>query len=141
MAVNPFQALPLYTLEQVHLYYGRHVGELPPHIFAIANGCYFNMKRNKRDQCCVIRWGGLPRAPAACEHLVQEGAPPRLNPAYTPVCGVGAPVQLPTPPQHIHSTEPPASSPSAPAPQKVLPRILLAPFHQGLDHPHLQGLS
>ncbi|XP_004589432.2 unconventional myosin-VIIb [Ochotona princeps] len=54
VAVNPFQVLPLYTLEQVQLYYNRHVGELPPHIFAIANSCYFNMKKNKQDQSCVI---------------------------------------------------------------------------------------
>ncbi|KAM4859026.1 unconventional myosin-VIIb isoform 2-T2 [Thomomys bottae] len=54
VAVNPFQMLPLYTMEQVQLYYGRHMGEQPPHVFAIANSCYFNMKKNKRDQCCVI---------------------------------------------------------------------------------------
>ncbi|XP_011361982.1 unconventional myosin-VIIb [Pteropus vampyrus] len=54
VAMNPFQVLPLYTLEQVQLYYSRHVGELPPHIFAIANNCYFNMKKNKKDQCCII---------------------------------------------------------------------------------------
>ncbi|XP_004694932.1 PREDICTED: unconventional myosin-VIIb [Condylura cristata] len=54
VAVNPFQALPLYTLEQVQLYYNRHVGEMPPHIFAIADNCYFNMKKNKKDQCCII---------------------------------------------------------------------------------------
>ncbi|ELW62208.1 Myosin-VIIb [Tupaia chinensis] len=54
VAVNPFQVLPLYTLEQEQLFYSRHVGELPPHVFAIANNCYFNMKKNKRDQCCVI---------------------------------------------------------------------------------------
>ncbi|XP_012505369.1 PREDICTED: unconventional myosin-VIIb [Propithecus coquereli] len=54
VAVNPFQVLPLYTLEQVQLYYNHHVGELPPHIFAIANNCYFDMRRNKRDQSCVI---------------------------------------------------------------------------------------
>ncbi|XP_036176595.1 unconventional myosin-VIIb [Myotis myotis] len=54
VAVNPFQLLPLYTREQVQLYYSCHMGELPPHVFAIANSCYFNMKRNKRDQCCII---------------------------------------------------------------------------------------
>ncbi|XP_054934667.1 unconventional myosin-VIIb isoform X1 [Physeter macrocephalus] len=54
VAVNPYQVLPLYTIEQVQLYYKRHVGELPPHIFAIANNCYFNMKKNKMDQCCII---------------------------------------------------------------------------------------
>ncbi|XP_037704774.1 unconventional myosin-VIIb [Choloepus didactylus] len=54
VAVNPFQALPLYTREQVQLYYDCPGGALPPHIFAIADSCYFNMKRNKRDQCCII---------------------------------------------------------------------------------------
>ncbi|XP_042638986.1 unconventional myosin-VIIb [Orycteropus afer afer] len=54
VAVNPFQVLPLYTQEQVQLYYNYHVGKLPPHVFAIANNCYYNMKRNKKDQCCII---------------------------------------------------------------------------------------
>lgn len=65
VAVNPFQLLPLYTLEQVHLYYNRYIGELPPHVFAIANTCYFNMKKNKKDQCCIIRWGA--DSPRPCE--------------------------------------------------------------------------
>uniref|UniRef100_H0XC39 Unconventional myosin-VIIb n=1 Tax=Otolemur garnettii TaxID=30611 RepID=H0XC39_OTOGA len=54
VAVNPFQMLPLYTVEQVRLYYNRQMGELPPHVFAIANTCYFNMQRSKRDQSCII---------------------------------------------------------------------------------------
>nr|XP_023994856.1 unconventional myosin-VIIa-like [Salvelinus alpinus] len=54
VAVNPYQLLPLYTTEQVHLYTDRRLGELPPHVFAIADGCFFNMRRNKKDQCCVI---------------------------------------------------------------------------------------
>ncbi|XP_040613950.1 unconventional myosin-VIIb isoform X2 [Mesocricetus auratus] len=54
VAVNPFQMLPLYTVEQVQIYYSRHMGELPPHVFAVANSCYFSMKKNKKDQCCII---------------------------------------------------------------------------------------
>uniref|UniRef100_A0ACB8F9R9 Unconventional myosin-VIIb n=1 Tax=Sphaerodactylus townsendi TaxID=933632 RepID=A0ACB8F9R9_9SAUR len=54
VAVNPYQELPLYTMEQIKLYCNKRIGELPPHVFAIADNCYFNMKRNKRDQCCVI---------------------------------------------------------------------------------------
>uniref|UniRef100_A0A3P8ZN71 Uncharacterized protein n=1 Tax=Esox lucius TaxID=8010 RepID=A0A3P8ZN71_ESOLU len=54
VAVNPYQLLPLYTTEQVHLYTDRRLGELPPHVFAIADSCFFNMRRNKKDQCCVI---------------------------------------------------------------------------------------
>ncbi|XP_068919472.1 unconventional myosin-VIIb, partial [Petaurus breviceps papuanus] len=54
VAVNPYQMLPIYTMDQIQLYYNRRIGELPPHVFAIADSCYFSMKKNKRDQCCVI---------------------------------------------------------------------------------------
>ncbi|KAL2082103.1 hypothetical protein ACEWY4_021921 [Coilia grayii] len=54
VAVNPYELLPLYTAEQVHLYHGRQLGELPPHVFAIADSCYFNMRRNHCNQCCII---------------------------------------------------------------------------------------
>lgn len=55
MAVNPYQLLPIYTAEQIRLYTNRKIGELPPHIFAIADNCYCNMQRNNKDQCCIIR--------------------------------------------------------------------------------------
>uniref|UniRef100_A0A096LUU3 Si:ch73-194h10.2 n=1 Tax=Poecilia formosa TaxID=48698 RepID=A0A096LUU3_POEFO len=54
VAVNPYQLLPIYTTEQVHQYTDRRLGELPPHVFAIADTCFFNMRRNKKNQCCVI---------------------------------------------------------------------------------------
>ncbi|KAF5898435.1 unconventional myosin-VIIa isoform X2, partial [Clarias magur] len=54
VAVNPYQLLPLYTPEQVQLYTNRRLGELPPHVFAIADSCFFNMRRSRQDQCCII---------------------------------------------------------------------------------------
>ncbi|XP_038617745.1 unconventional myosin-VIIa [Tachyglossus aculeatus] len=54
VAVNPYQLLPIYAPEQIHQYTNKKIGEMPPHIFAIADNCYFNMKRNNRDQCCII---------------------------------------------------------------------------------------
>uniref|UniRef100_A0A8C4DK70 Myosin VIIBb n=1 Tax=Dicentrarchus labrax TaxID=13489 RepID=A0A8C4DK70_DICLA len=52
VAVNPYQDFPLYSADQ--LYHGRKLGELPPHIFAIAEACYSNMTRHLRNQCCII---------------------------------------------------------------------------------------
>ncbi|CAL8107310.1 unnamed protein product [Orchesella dallaii] len=54
VAVNPYQILPIYTAEQIKLYKDKKIGELPPHIFAIGDNSYGNMKRYGQDQCIVI---------------------------------------------------------------------------------------
>nr|XP_023648220.1 unconventional myosin-VIIa [Paramormyrops kingsleyae] len=54
VAVNPYQLLPIYSADQIRLYTNKKIGEMPPHIFAIADNCYFNMQRNNKDQCCII---------------------------------------------------------------------------------------
>ncbi|KAE8604428.1 hypothetical protein XENTR_v10014711 [Xenopus tropicalis] len=54
VAVNPYQELPLYDTEQLEMYRNRRIGELPPHIFALGDTCFFNMQRTNTDQCCVI---------------------------------------------------------------------------------------
>ncbi|XP_070775715.1 unconventional myosin-VIIb-like [Enoplosus armatus] len=54
VAVNPYEDFPIYAGDKMTLYHGRKLGELPPHIFAIAESSYSNMTRNLKNQCCII---------------------------------------------------------------------------------------
>ncbi|CAJ0935522.1 unnamed protein product, partial [Mesorhabditis belari] len=54
IAVNPYMDIPLYTPEQVRLYRHRKIGELPPHIFAVADNAYTNMRNSSKNQSVVI---------------------------------------------------------------------------------------
>ncbi|GLG96071.1 Myosin-VIIa [Gryllus bimaculatus] len=54
VAVNPYQILPIYSGNDVERYRNRKIGEQPPHIFAIGDSSYSDMKRFQHDQCIVI---------------------------------------------------------------------------------------
>ena len=51
ISVNPFKYYPIYNPKYVNLYQNHRLGELPPHIFAIADSAYHNMVKQKRNQC------------------------------------------------------------------------------------------
>ncbi|ETN74934.1 hypothetical protein NECAME_12604 [Necator americanus] len=53
IAVNPYMDIPIYAAEQIHRR-SYLSGELPPHIFAIADNAYSNMKKHRKNQSVVI---------------------------------------------------------------------------------------
>uniref|UniRef100_A0A7N6ADS1 Myosin X n=1 Tax=Anabas testudineus TaxID=64144 RepID=A0A7N6ADS1_ANATE len=54
-SVNPYQPLPgLYDRPAVELYSRHHLGEISPHIFAIANECYRSLWKRLQNQCVLI---------------------------------------------------------------------------------------
>ncbi|XP_056599629.1 unconventional myosin-X [Triplophysa dalaica] len=54
-AVNPYQCLSdLYDAAAVRQYSRHHLGEIPPHIYAIANECYRSLWKRSNNQCVLI---------------------------------------------------------------------------------------
>lgn len=54
IAVNPFKFYSIYNPKYVRMYQNKKLGELPPHIFAIADSAYNKMLEDKSNQCIVI---------------------------------------------------------------------------------------
>lgn len=56
-AVNPYQLLPgLYDRPTMESYSQHHLGQISPHIFAVANECYRSLWKRLHSQCVLIRW-------------------------------------------------------------------------------------
>lgn len=54
-SVNPYKAIPgLYDRATVELYSRHHMGEIPPHIFSVANECYRCLWKRHDNQCVLI---------------------------------------------------------------------------------------
>jgi len=54
IAINPFKYFPIYNPKYVLSYQHKKLGELPPHIFAIADIAYHRMLKDRKNQCIVI---------------------------------------------------------------------------------------
>ncbi|KAF2977887.1 hypothetical protein EK904_008406, partial [Melospiza melodia maxima] len=54
-SVNPYKSIPgLYDRAAVERYSRHHMGEIPPHIFAVANECYRCLWKRHDNQCILI---------------------------------------------------------------------------------------
>ena len=56
ISVNPFRDLGIYTDAVLDTYRGRNRLEMPPHVFAIAESSFYNMKSYHDNQCIIIRY-------------------------------------------------------------------------------------
>ncbi|GMT03904.1 hypothetical protein PENTCL1PPCAC_26078, partial [Pristionchus entomophagus] len=54
ISVNPYAEIPIYGADEMRMYRRRRIGELPPHIFAIADNAYTSMRTHSRDQSIII---------------------------------------------------------------------------------------
>ncbi|GAB4821968.1 hypothetical protein N2152v2_009014 [Parachlorella kessleri] len=55
IAVNPFASMPhLYGMHMMEQYLGRNLGELSPHVYAIADAAYRQMRREKKSQSILV---------------------------------------------------------------------------------------
>lgn len=54
IAINPYYFYSIYNPKYSSLYQGRPLGELPPHVFAIADDSYSSMLNDKMDQAVII---------------------------------------------------------------------------------------
>ncbi|KAJ7416499.1 Unconventional myosin-Vb [Willisornis vidua] len=54
IAINPYKPLPIYEEEVIYAYSGRELGDMDPHIFALAEEAYKQMVRFGKNQSLVI---------------------------------------------------------------------------------------
>merc|ERR1712198_428578 len=54
VVVNPYKRYPFYTHRVCKIYLGKRRNEVPPHLWAIAEGAYRDMLTNKKDNAMLI---------------------------------------------------------------------------------------
>ena len=113
--MNPYKYIEdMYGPEVMEQYMARQLGDLPPHIYAIANEVYDSMWRMGENQCVLIRCAGLTIRTASLHFpcLKQCRVPLALFPPSPPSPFTSPSLHLPLPSPPLPSPLPPFTSPS-----------------------------
>ncbi|CAL1604235.1 unnamed protein product [Knipowitschia caucasica] len=54
VAINPYENLPIYSTDIINAYSGQNMGDMDPHIFAVAEEAYKQMARDERNQSIIV---------------------------------------------------------------------------------------
>jgi myosin heavy subunit len=54
VVINPYKQIPIYTQEIIEHYAGKRRDEVPPHVFAMADGAYRAMIQDKKNQSMLV---------------------------------------------------------------------------------------
>uniref|UniRef100_A0A3B4YFR2 Unconventional myosin-Va-like n=1 Tax=Seriola lalandi dorsalis TaxID=1841481 RepID=A0A3B4YFR2_SERLL len=54
VAINPYEALPIYEADIINAYSGQNMGDMDPHIFAVAEEAYKHMARDEKNQSIIV---------------------------------------------------------------------------------------
>lgn len=56
ISMNPYQNVPIYTPSITRMYDGKPIGNLPPHVYAIADAAYSATRHEGQNQSILIRY-------------------------------------------------------------------------------------
>ncbi|XP_074064785.1 unconventional myosin-Vb isoform X1 [Macrotis lagotis] len=54
VAINPYEQLPIYGQDVIYAYSGQNMGDIDPHIFAVAEEAYKQMARDEKNQSIIV---------------------------------------------------------------------------------------
>ncbi|XP_029436017.1 unconventional myosin-Vb isoform X3 [Rhinatrema bivittatum] len=54
VAINPYEQLPIYGEDVIYAYSGQNMGDMDPHIFAVAEEAYKQMARDEKNQSIIV---------------------------------------------------------------------------------------
>ncbi|XP_074711955.1 unconventional myosin-Vb [Strix uralensis] len=54
VAINPYEQLPIYEEDVIYAYSGQNMGDMDPHIFAVAEEAYKQMARDEKNQSIIV---------------------------------------------------------------------------------------